>query len=184
MNVLILGIGNILLRDEGVGVRAIEELSGWYSFADSVELLDGGTSGLELLDQIGGRDLLIIIDAMKNGMAPGSVSRVDGEEVAASFMTTISPHQLGISDLLATARLIDSLPARMVLFGIEPEDLSPGLGLSESVSRGLEMVATAVEQELGKIGLQPQRLLTESGRPPAFWSSKYLPYDLIKEATS
>jgi hydrogenase maturation protease len=174
MNILVLGVGNILLHDEGLGVRAIEELERAYAFAPEVELVDGGTCGLELLDNLKGRDLLVIIDAMKNGGPPGSVYRLADGEVPAHFNTRITPHQLGISDLLATLGLMDSLPGRLVLFGVEPGDLSTGLGLSESVEQALARVVVAVAAELAGYGLEPQLLAAEASRPPGFWSTRHL----------
>jgi hydrogenase maturation protease len=183
MNVLILGIGNILLHDEGVGVRAIEELERCFSFPAEVELVDGGTCGLELRDIMCGRDLLLLIDAMRNGGVPGTPYRLEGDEVPAHFHTRISPHQLGISDLLATLSLTGSLPARMVLFGVEPGDLSTGLGLSPAVEAGLEKVVTAVGEELSGHGLQPGVPSFEEARIPGFWSTRQSPPAGEKEAT-
>ncbi|NTV15257.1 MAG: hydrogenase maturation protease [Desulfobulbaceae bacterium] len=170
MNVLVLGVGNILLHDEGLGVRAIEELERAYTFAPSVELLDGGTCGLELLDNLKGRDLLIIIDAMKNGGPPGSVYRLADQEVPGHFNTRITPHQLGISDLLATLGLMDSLPGRLVLFGVEPGDLSTGLGLSAAVEGALATVVVAVAEELRRQGSKAERLPPDGARPVGFWA--------------
>lgn len=183
MNVLVLGVGNILLHDEGLGVRAIEELEQRYLMAPEVELLDGGTCGLELLDNLKGRDLLIIIDAMKNGGLPGSVYRLADREVPAHFNTRITPHQLGISDLLATLGLMDSLPSRLVLFGVEPGDLSTGLGLSALVEQGLARVVMEVAAELAGYRLEPQRLAAEASKPAGFWSTRHLPLNGEKEAT-
>lgn len=183
MNVLVLGVGNILLHDEGLGVRAIEELERAYAFAPGVELLDGGTCGLELLDNLKDRDLLIIIDAMKNGGPPGSVYRLADREVPAHFNTRITPHQLGISDLLATLGLMDSLPSWLVLFGVEPGDLSTGLGLSAPVEQGLARVVAAVVAELSECGLEPQLLAVEASKPPGFWSTKHLSPQKEMEAT-
>ncbi len=172
MNVLILGIGNILLRDEGIGVRAIEELECRYTFPPEVELVDGGTCGLELRDAIGRRDLLLLIDAMRNGGPPGTAYRLDGDEVPAHFHTRISPHQLGISDLLATLTLTDSLPARIVLFGVEPGDISTGLGLSQEVETGMEKVLQAVYEELKSCGLQPEAIPADEAFRLGFWSTR------------
>ena len=172
MNVLILGIGNILLHDEGVGVRAIEELEERFSFPPGVELVDGGTCGLELRDSMCGRDLLLLIDATRNGGPPGTAYRVEDDGVPAHFQTRISPHQLGISDLLATLALTDSLPTRMVLFGVEPADLSTGLGLSPAVAAGLEKVLEAVGEELTRQGLTPEPLVPDASRRPGFWSTR------------
>ncbi|MBU0730521.1 MAG: HyaD/HybD family hydrogenase maturation endopeptidase [Proteobacteria bacterium] len=169
MNVGVLGIGNVLLRDEGAGVRAIEELESRYIFPDDVELLDGGTAGIELLQYIQEKDLLIIIDAMRNGQAPGTVYRLEDEEVPAAFMTSISPHQLGISDLLAKATLIDALPERLLLYGIEPKDLTTGIGLSAEVELGLGQVILEVVALLEKNGLKPMVLERSASSPRGFW---------------
>lgn len=152
MRVLVMGVGSVLMTDESVGVRAIEELSRRFRFSDDVELLDGGTSGIELLTYIRDRDHLIIIDAIKADYPPGTVLRVDGEDVPAQFRTRISPHQLGISDLLAAATLTGELPRRLVLFGIEPARVELGLGLSEEVRGGFNKLINVVVDELRNIG--------------------------------
>jgi len=184
MSILVLGIGNVLLRDEGVGVRLVEALDQGFVIPDGVELLDGGTSGIELLDHIRNRELLVIVDAMRNGHPPGTVYRVEGEDVPAAFMTSISPHQLGISNLLATAQLTDSLPERAVLFGIEPEDISTGLGLSGSVSDGLAKLIREVVKELEENGCQLERRAGENSRPPGYWTDKNLSDNMEKEAAN
>ena len=172
MNVLVLGIGNILLKDEGVGVRLIEAVDQEFIIPEGVELLDGGTAGIELLDHISQRELLVIVDAMRNGHPAGTVYRVEGEDVPAAFMTNISPHQLGISNLLATAQLTDSLPERIVLFGIEPEDISTGLGLSEPVEKGLEKLIREVVKELSDNGCHLERRDEDNRQPPGYWTDK------------
>lgn len=157
MNVLVLGVGNILMGDEGIGTRAVDLLERRYSFPGNVEILDGGTSGIELLRHIEGRDCLILIDAVKSGQVPGTVVRVEGEDVPARFRTRISPHQLGISDLLATARLTGSVPKNMVLFGIEPKDVTMKLEMSPEVEAGMVHLAEVVVEELRGIGCPVER---------------------------
>ena len=151
MDILVLGIGNVLLTDEGIGVRALNELERRYTFPENVELLDGGTAGIELLRHIRNRDYLIIIDAMKFNQEPGTVTRVEGNDVPAAFRTRISPHQLGLSDLLAAAMLTDELPPNLVLFGVEPENLDIGLDLTDTVEASLEKLTGAVIDELRSI---------------------------------
>lgn len=150
MSTLVLGIGNVLLTDEGVGVRALNELARRYVFSEDVELLDGGTSGIELLRHIQGRDNLIIIDCMTFDQPPGTVYRVENEDVPSAFRTRISPHQLGLSDLLAALMLTDGLPKNLVLFGVEPESVDIGLELTETVEASLDKLITAVVGELRK----------------------------------
>jgi hydrogenase maturation protease len=168
LNILILGIGNVLLMDEGIGVRAVEELEGRYRFPDEVEILDGGTSGIELLSHIRTRSHLIIIDALKSGHPPGTVVRVDGEDVPSRFRTRISPHQLGLSDLLAAARLTEELPENLVLFGIEPKRIETGLELSTEVRAGLEKLIKVVVDELRGLGCDIQPLAQKSSRKSVF----------------
>ncbi|MDA8079590.1 MAG: HyaD/HybD family hydrogenase maturation endopeptidase [Nitrospiraceae bacterium] len=172
MNTLVLGIGNILMMDEGVGVRAVEELQRRFVFPEGVAILDGGTSGLELLAHIRDRDFLIIIDAVRSGHAPGAVVRIEGDDVPAIFKVRISPHQLGLSDLLAAAMLSGSLPGSLVLFGIEPKQVELGLGLSAEVQTGLErLLSVVLPEELKKVGIdmQPAAEALMSGR--SFWDS-------------
>ena len=169
MNVLVLGIGNVLLMDEGVGVRAVEEIDRRFRLPESVETLDGGTSGIDLLPYIRNRDYLIIIDAVKSGHPPGTVVRVEGEDVPARFRTRISPHQLGLSDLLAAARLTDDLPKRMVLFGVEPKRLEMALGLSDDVKAGLEKLIDAVIRELRSLGCEVEPRAGATAAAKSFW---------------
>jgi hydrogenase maturation protease len=153
VNILVLGIGNLLLQDEGAGVRAVEEFERKYEIPEGVELLDGGTSGIELLQYIQGKDCLILLDVVKSGKPPGTFIRLEGENVPALFQKKISPHQLGLSDLLATAQLIDRMPKRVVLFGIEPKTIETGLEMSEEVGGAIGGVADMVALELASLGL-------------------------------
>ena len=171
MDILVLGIGNVLLTDEGVGVRALNELQRRYTFPENVELLDGGTAGIELLRHIRNRDYLIIIDAMRFDQDPGTVSRVEGKDVPAAFLTRISPHQLGLSDLLAAAMLTDELPKNLVLFGVEPEDLDIGLDLTNTVEASLEKLYGAIIDELRSIGCSIIPIETTFTEKANFWDT-------------
>lgn len=146
------------MMDDSVGVRVIEELDKRYRFPEWVELLDGGTSGIELLSYLGDRDYLIIIDALKCGVDPGTVVRVEGDDVPARFMTRISPHQLGLSDVLAAATISGRLPANMVLFGVEPKTVQLGLGLSIEVRAVFGKLVRLVIDELRHIGCEAEPL--------------------------
>jgi hydrogenase maturation protease len=152
MNILVLGIGNLLLSDEGAGVRALEAIEQRFDIPPGVELLDGGTSGMELLGYLQGRDAVIIIDAVTCGKPPGTIVRLEGDQVPALFRRKISPHQLGLSDLLAAARLTDSLPAEVILIGVEPKELGTGLKLSNKVAGVMEELAVLVALELESLG--------------------------------
>ena len=170
-DILVLGIGNVLLSDEGVGVRAVNELARRYCISKEVELLDGGTAGIELLRHIAGRRQLIIIDAMRAGHPPGTVLRMEGSAVPAAFRTRISPHQLGLSDLLAAALLTGELPPKLVLFGVEPASLEPGLDLSPAVEANLDKLLTAMCAELREAGCTIEPLAVSFTEKARFWET-------------
>lgn len=169
MSALVLGVGNVLLGDEGIGIRVVEELENRFSFPEDVMILDGGTAGIELLRYIEGRDLLIVIDAMRADLAPGTVFRVEDEDVPKRFMSRISPHQIGLSDLLAAGILSDQIPERMVLFGVEPERLETGIYLTSTVEDSLEKIIDAVLHELKTAGYAAPTLLALPGKSK-FWN--------------
>ena len=152
MNVLVLGVGNVLLSDEGVGVRVVEALAERFHIPEGVDVLDGGTSGMDMLDMIGDRDHLILVDAVKSAGGPGSIVRLSGDEVPAFFRTKISPHQLGISDLLAALRLLERAPKGITLIGIEPQDLRTALDLSPAIAAKVDTMVNMVVAELSSLG--------------------------------
>jgi hydrogenase maturation protease len=153
MNVLILGLGNWLLRDEGIGVHAVHTLARRYALPEGVDVLDGGTSGLGLLDAVAGRDHLIVCDAIQSDERPGSVVRIDGDAVPAFFAQHVSPHQLGLCDLLANLELIGEKPAHIAIVGIVPADLRLGIELSAAGRAGMEAGIDCIVSELAALGL-------------------------------
>jgi len=162
LKALVLGIGNLLIGDEGVGCKVVEELNNRYQMPPDVECVDGGTAGFELLPLIDNKDQLILIDALKNDMAPGTVVKIEDEDVPMTFLTSISPHQLGISDVLAAAALTDTLPEKMVLFGVEPKQLDVGIGLSPEVETGMEKIIDVVVEQLRNFGYKVKKNGIES----------------------
>ena len=152
MSVLVLGLGNILLSDEGVGVRVVEALQARFRIPDGVDVVDGGTSGMDMLDTIDGRDHLIVIDAVSTGAAPSTVVRLTDEDVPAFFRTKISPHQLGLSDVLAALTILDSAPAAITLIGIVPVALDLGLELSPTIAARLDDLVDMVRTDLATLG--------------------------------
>lgn len=152
MDTLVLGIGNLLLSDEGVGCRCVEELERRYILPPEVACVDGGTAGFELLPLIEDAQTLILIDALKDGRQPGTVILVEDEAVPRLMMTRTSPHQIGICEVLATAELTDKVPQRLLLFGIEPKRLDVAVGLSPEVSLGMEKALSEVASTLHALG--------------------------------
>jgi hydrogenase maturation protease len=154
LNVLVLGLGNILLSDEGAGVQAVQELQRRYDCSDIVEFIDGGTTGLDLLPYFEGRSHVFIIDAVKTGSAPGTIIRID--DPPAYFRSKTSPHQIGLADVLGIAAMTGDLPQNITLFGIEPKQLTTGLDLSDEVASNLGRLADMVAAELKDIGVDVQ----------------------------
>ena len=145
---LVLGVGNLLLSDEGVGVRVIERLAASVDVPDDVQIQDGGTLGLDLLYHLQGIENLIIVDAVEMGKQPGELLRMEGEDVPAFLSIKMSPHQIGIPDMLFAAKLKDLYPRRVVLWGVQPASLYPGLDLSPSVSEQVDVLVMEVLEQL------------------------------------
>lgn len=124
---LVLGVGNKLMSDEGVGVHVIERLAEKYKLPEEVQVLDGGTLGLDLLYYLEGIENLLMVDAAETGKEAGVMIRLEGEQVPAFMSVKISPHQMGVPDMLAAAKMKDIYPKRIVLWGIQPELVTLGL---------------------------------------------------------
>jgi hydrogenase maturation protease len=131
--VLVLGVGNILLRDEGVGVHVVQAMQG-IDCPDGVELCDGGTAGLDLLDVLADRRKVIIIDAMAGEHEPGMVLRLTPGDLAPPSGPGASLHELGLLQTLAVAGQLGCAPQEVVIFGIAPQEISYGLELSPEIA--------------------------------------------------
>jgi len=157
MRTLILGLGNKLMQDDALGVLAVEALQESYHFPGGVRLVDGGTLGLDLLPQLEDVDRLLIIDALDMKSEPGSVFRLEGEEVPRAFAAKLSIHQMGVQDLLALAELRGHLPAELVVWGAQPEAIEMGLELTPVLRTSFEKVLDGVVGELTAWGQPPAR---------------------------
>ncbi len=156
--VLVLGLGNILLQDEGVGVAVIERLQRRYRVPEEVELLDGGTSGMALLDDIRNREHLIVVDAVRTGKPAGAEVVLTGEEVPAFLCNKVSPHQLALSDVLANLVLMNESPQRVTVIGMEPLSLETHLGLSHLVASRLQALTERVIEQIEAAGYHVEPL--------------------------
>ncbi len=149
---LVLGVGNILVADEGIGVRVIENIAAKYNLPDSVMLLDGGTLGLDLLYYMEDTENLLIIDAVETGCEPGTMLRLEDEQVPAFMTLKMSPHQVGVPDMLFAAKLKGIAPKNLVLLGIQPESLEMSLELSATIAAKMDDLVWQVIEQLGKWG--------------------------------
>ncbi|MGB2807133.1 MAG: HyaD/HybD family hydrogenase maturation endopeptidase [Sedimentisphaerales bacterium] len=145
--ILILGIGNILLRDEGVGVRVIEQMQK-IPLPDDVELVDGGTAGADLLDVLAERKKVIVIDAVQADCEPGIVLRFSADDLTRPNGNGMSLHELGLGEALTMTKQLGCEPKEVVVFGIKPMDISCGLELSEEISSSVLKVVDLVLAEI------------------------------------
>lgn len=136
--ILVLGLGNTLLRDDGVGPELVLQLASEYDDDAHIEFLDGGTQGLNLLGYLEGRKALLILDAVSRDERPGTVCVLGLQQVLALCGGRGSTaHEGNAGDLLRTAALLGCLPANVIVVGVEPGSLTTGLGLSKNVRKSL-----------------------------------------------
>jgi hydrogenase maturation protease len=159
VDTLVLGVGNLLLSDEGVGLRVVERLVTSYQIPEEVQALDGGTLGLDLLHYLevaDGRPVenLLIVDAVEMGKEPGTLLRMEGDEIPSFLSIKMSPHQVGIPDMLFAAKLRDLYPPNVVLWGVQPGSLEVGLDLSPPVAAQIDVLVERVLEELARWGHQ------------------------------
>jgi hydrogenase maturation protease len=162
MRIIVLGVGNILLTDEGVGVKAVEKLQLDFDLPPEVVIIDGGTTGMEMLEDLSNADHIIIIDAVRSGHVPASIIKLVGEQVPVFFRTKLSPHQIGLSDVLATLELMGQQPGGITVIGIEPASLETGMGLTPHVAAVLSDVVHLVVTELRQLGVDVKSFVAEA----------------------
>jgi hydrogenase maturation protease len=144
---LVLGLGNILLRDEGLGVRVVEAM-GQMSLPSDVEILDGGTAGVDLLDALADRQKVIVIDAIAGDIAPGTVLRLEPDDLVPRHTPGISLHDLGLVETLALARQLNVSPREVVIIGAKPHSIDCGLELTPAAQRLVPEIIALVMAEL------------------------------------
>jgi len=149
---LILGLGNVLCGDDGVGCAVVAELGRTYRAVEGVEVLDGGTLGLSLLPHLTAARRAILVDAVSAAAAPGTLVRLSGGEVPPAVWGRLSPHQVGVADLLQGAQLLGECPSTLVLLGLVPATIELGIGLSPQVRASLPRLLGAVVAEAKALG--------------------------------
>lgn len=141
---LVLGLGNPLMGDDGLGVVALEHLAARWAMPPEVQLLDGGTGGLQLLPPIEDADRLILLDAIEAGAGPGRVVVLERDQLPRYFAHKLSPHEIALRDVLTLAELRGRLPAELVAIGLQPGAVALTPGLSPAVEAGVPAMVEAV----------------------------------------
>jgi hydrogenase maturation protease len=155
---LVLGLGNPLCHDDGVGVVAVTRILERWTPGPGVTVMEGGTLGLWLLPLLESYRTVLLLDAIRADGDPGTLVRIDGEEVARAAAHRLSVHQVGVGDLMDAAQLRGTLPPRLLLLGVVPETVSLGLGLSPRVEKALPLLIQRVVDACTELGhpLQPR----------------------------
>lgn len=126
----IIGVGNILMRDEGVGVHAVKAFQERYVVPDNVEIVDGGTTGFGLLEYFEDRDKVLIVDAVNFDQPPGHIDELENEQIPARFAIKASMHHLGLLEVISVMNLTGSTPKELCLIGIQPNTIELGLDMT------------------------------------------------------
>lgn len=146
--ITILGIGNTLYTDEGLGVHALSPLEEIYGMDEQVELVDGSTDGMSLLGPVEDTDYLIVIDAINAGKDGGSIIELHGNDIPAYYGVKMSIHQLGFQEVLLASKLREKYPKHIVMIGMQPTSLELGIGLSETNAAKLPELVKLVQQQV------------------------------------
>lgn len=166
--VVVLGIGNTLMQDDGLGVWAIRALRDAYDLPPEVRLIEGGVGGLRLLSVLHDAGFLLMIDAVRKGGVPGTLYRLTPGTLPRRRGPVMSAHEVGISELLSVAELVGKLP-RTVILGIEPQEVQKvGLEMTPSIQQAIPRVVEAVVAELRGLGIKvKQKEIIERPAAPA-----------------
>jgi hydrogenase maturation protease len=147
---LVLGVGNLIMSDDGFGIHVIRRLEETVSLPEEVQVLDGGTAGLDLLYYLEGLKRLIIIDAVEMQKPAGTLTRMVNDEIPAYLSIKMSPHDVGLSDMLFAAKLRDLHPEEVIVLGVQPGYVDMGLELSPEVLVQVDVVVGKIQEELAK----------------------------------
>jgi hydrogenase maturation protease len=152
---VVIGVGNPLMGDDGLGIAAIAAIRERWDESEALSLVDGGTWGMNLLPLIESADRLLILDAIDRGVAPGSLIAIEGDEIPRQLAVKVSPHQTDLREALALAELRGALPRMMVAMGIQPAHVALSTELSAVVAAGLPALLRDVEVRLRQWGHEP-----------------------------
>ncbi len=154
--IIVIGIGNILMSDEGVGVRVVEKIMAEYSFPENVEIYDGGATGMKgLLPLIEDADHLIVVDAIKGPGEPGSLYRYTHSDFRLNIPKKMSVHDIGFIECLTVAEINERMPETVAIIGVKPEDMStPGMELTETLKAKLDDLVKMTLDELRSLNVE------------------------------
>jgi hydrogenase maturation protease len=152
-HVMILGVGNILLSDEGFGIRVVEALDARYDFPDNVSVIDGGVLGINLMGIISEADQLIVVDVIRNKGNPGDLYRIDGKDIPERIRAKNSLHQIDFLESLTLCQALDKVP-ETVIVGVEPRDIETlCVDLTPTTADRIDDMIQMVLSEMDRLGV-------------------------------
>lgn len=157
LRTLVLGLGNPIMGDDGVGIAALQRLRNDWELPPEVELVDGGTWGMNLLPMIETAERLVLLDAVNTGAVPGTVTVLERHELPRYFSLKLSPHQIDLREVLALAELRGALPHELVALGIQPAVVEMQTELSPVVEAALGKLVDLVADRLEAAGHRVHR---------------------------
>jgi hydrogenase maturation protease len=155
---IVIGLGNPLMADDGLGLAVLEALRRAWALPPEVELVDGGTWGISLLPVIEDAKRVLLLDAIRLGSPPGALHLLEREQLPRYLSRQLSPHQVDLRDVLALAELRGTLPADTVAIGLEPARVEMSTELSDVLRVRLEEVVTAAVERLAAWGHEVSRI--------------------------
>lgn len=159
---VVIGVGSPLMGDDGLGLVALDLLRERWTLEPAVELLDGGTWGMNLLPAIEDADRLLILDAIHRAETPGTLISLEREQLPRYFELKISPHQVDLKDVLGIAELRGTLPIETVALGVQPERVELGIGLSDTVASRMDALVRMALDRLAAWGHRAERREADS----------------------
>ena len=143
-NIAVLGIGNLIMQDEGVGIHVIRKLEKEYNFKPEIELIDGGTSGSELYGFFENAEKMIIVDAIDFEEEPGFIGSIEKDDILKRLNTKMSMHNLGLTDVLSHVKLLDIEPSEIFLVGIQPAKIELHDELSDIIISRMDRILEVI----------------------------------------
>jgi hydrogenase maturation protease len=162
LRVVVLGVGNPLMADDGAGIEALQRLQQRWELDEAIQCIDGGTWGMALLPEIESAHTLLILDAIEAGKAPGTLVRISGNDVPRRLPPHLSPHEINLHELFALADLRGTMPERVVALGVQPALVEWEVGCTPAVLGALDGLADAAARELQEMGFSVRRRQTNT----------------------
>lgn len=156
--VAVIGVGNILLQDEGVGIHIVNALIKDYRFDPPIEIVDGGTTGMDLIPYFEENDKIIIVDAVNFDKEPGFIGSIENEDILTVLTTKLTMHHLGLTDVLSTMKVHDIKPEQMFLLGIQPDSLELDMELTDVIANRIPRMMEVLQQKLAEWGVKSEKI--------------------------